>query len=136
MPIKHENRARYPANWRKIRYAILERAENHCEFCGIPNEVFANRTTGDWTYEEDLAEAWVLDKNKVARIVLTIAHLDHVPENNDGMDTGGPVLPVERSNLRALCQRCHLAHDATHHQQTAYRTRRAGKALGDLFDAA
>lgn len=60
---------------------------------------------------------------KVSRIVLTIAHLDHAPENNDP------------TNLRALCQRCHLAWDKEHHQQTAYRTRRAGLALGDLFDA-
>ncbi len=58
------------------------------------------------------------------KIVLTIAHLDHTPEHNDP------------ANLRALCQRRHLAYDATHHAQTAYQTRRAGKAKGDLFDVA
>jgi 5-methylcytosine-specific restriction endonuclease McrA len=76
-----------------------------------------------WTEDAGLAEAWILDGNRVARIVLTIAHLDHTPENCDP------------ANLRALCQRCHLAYDADHHQRTAYRTRRNGKAAGDLFDA-
>ena len=33
-------------------------------------------------------------------IVLTIAHLDHDPRNNDA------------ANLKALCQRCHNRHDA------------------------
>lgn len=37
MPIKPENRGRYPANWKEIRAAILERADNKCEFCGIEN---------------------------------------------------------------------------------------------------
>ena len=43
------------------------------------------------------ANTWLLDGDRVARIVLTVAHLDHAPEHNDP------------TNLRALCQRCHLA---------------------------
>jgi hypothetical protein len=31
MPIRLENRTRYPANWSEIRAAILLRAGNHCE---------------------------------------------------------------------------------------------------------
>ena len=58
-----------------------------------------------------------------SRVVLTIAHLDHTPEHNDP------------ANLRALCQRCHLAYDAERNDKTAYQTRRTGKAVGDLFDA-
>ena len=49
------------------------------------------------------------------------AHLDHTPENCD------------TANLRAWCQRCHLRYDAEHHANTARETRRARKALGDLF---
>lgn len=56
-------------------------------------------------------------------IVLTIAHLDHTPENCDP------------ANLRAMCQRCHLAYDAEPHRTNAAATRRARKAVGDLFDA-
>lgn len=34
MPIRPENRARYPANWAEIRAAVLERAGHKCEWCG------------------------------------------------------------------------------------------------------
>lgn len=90
MPIKPENRARYPRNWQQIRTAILDRAGNRCEFCGVENHTCRlNPKTG-----------------KEAKIVLTIAHLDHTPENCDP------------ENLRALCQRCHNAYDAEHRKQT------------------
>lgn len=124
MPIKPENRARYPRNWKQIRAAILERAGHRCEQCGIPDGVYRNRNTGQWTTGIYCVASWRARGVSVTRIVLTIAHLDHTPENCDP------------ANLRALCQRCHLAYDATHHQQTAYQTRRASKAKGDLFDAA
>ncbi len=123
MPIKTENRHRYPPNWRAIRAAILERAGDRCEQCGIPNRAWRNNATGQWTKDAGLTEAWRLDGDKIACIVLTVAHLDHAPEHNDP------------ANLRALCQRCHNRHDAPHRRQTARQTRRAGKALGDLFDA-
>ncbi len=120
MPIKPENQHRYPRNWKEIRAAILERAEHRCEHCGVPNHVW--RAGEAWTRNPEQADAWARDGERVTRIVLTIAHLDHTPEHNDP------------ANLRAWCQRCHLAHDADHHQRTAYQTRRAGNALGDLFD--
>ena len=39
MPIKPENRHRYPPKkeWLQIRQQILHRADNKCEFCGVPN---------------------------------------------------------------------------------------------------
>ena len=37
MPIKPENKNRYPRNWKKVRADILRRANNKCEFCGIEN---------------------------------------------------------------------------------------------------
>lgn len=85
MPIKPENKSRYPKNWKEIRASILERAHNCCEFCGIEN--YAIRENG-------------------SRVVLTIAHLDHTPENCDP------------SNLRALCQKCHNSYDAKHRVET------------------
>lgn len=60
---------------------------------------------------------------KPVRIIATVAHLDHQPEN------------VERGNLRCLCQRCHLAYDSAHHAVNAAATRKAKKALGDFFSA-
>lgn len=122
MPIRQENKHRYPQNWKAIRAQILERAGHRCEFCGIPNYAWRKRHSQAWTEDAGLAETWAMDGDRVTRIVLTIAHLDHAPEHNDP------------SNLAALCQRCHLAHDIDHHRQTASRTRKTGKAMGDLFD--
>ena len=90
MPIKPENKSRYPKNWKQIRERILQRAGNRCEFCGVENHTYRyNPKTG-----------------KEAYIVLTIAHLDHTPEN------------CSDDNLRALCQRCHNQYDAEHRKQT------------------
>lgn len=63
-----------------------------------------------------------MDGERVSRIVLTIAHLDHTPENNDP------------ANLRAWCQRCHNRYDAPHRRRNAARTRRRKLPTGDLFD--
>lgn len=102
MPIKPENKARYPHDWKQIRERILERAAHRCEWCGVPN--YSTRSG--------------------KRIVLTIAHLDHQPEHCS---------PV---NLRALCQRCHLAHDLHLHMANAARTRAARKdAARPLLEA-
>lgn len=134
MPIRSEDKARYPANWKQIRTAILERASHRCEFCGVKNHAVGYRKNGRFIpittalrdagceagHEVACDNGTVI---KIIRIVLTIAHLDHTPENCDP------------NNLRALCQRCHLHYDIPHHQRTFYRTRRIGKAMGDLFDA-
>lgn len=123
MPIKPENRHRYPAHWPDIRAAILERAGHRCEQCGIPNRAYRLYGSDVWTRDRGVVDGWALDGERVTRVVLTIAHIDHMPEN------------CHPTNLRALCQRCHLAYDAAHHAKTAYQTRRRGRALGDLFDA-
>lgn len=91
MPIRPENRDRYPKNWKEIRASILKRAENRCEFCGIAN--YTIRENG-------------------SKVVLTIAHLDHTPENCDP------------SNLKALCQKCHNTYDASHRAETRCNNKR------------
>lgn len=54
-------------------------------------------------------------------VVLTTAHLDHVPEHLDD------------DNLRAMCQGCHLHYDRDHHAETRARTRTAAiEAAGQL----
>ena len=112
MPIKPENVKRYPPRkeWLVIRKRILERAGYCCE--GSPAFPDCRKRNGD--YIDPLSTSF-------ARVVLTIAHLDHTPENCDD------------ENLRAWCQRCHLTYDAKHHAQNAYATRRGRKADGDLF---
>jgi hypothetical protein len=86
MPIRPENRARYPADWKAISLEAREAAGWRCE--GSP--AFPD-------CRADNAEPHPVTGSKV---VLTVAHLDHQPENCD------------RSNLRAWCQRCHNTYDA------------------------
>jgi hypothetical protein len=139
MPIKPENRARYPADWKQIRERILMRAGNCCEQCHVANADMIVRGIGKdaGTFQrfEGDGEVYAADDgrvlgrckaseycgNKWTRVVLTIAHLDHVPEHCDD------------DNLKALCQRCHLAYDADHHRINAAQTRHARKAIADLF---
>lgn len=86
MPIKPENKARYPKDWPEISNRIrFHRADGVCEFCeravhGAPHPI-----TG-------------------SIVVLTTAHLNHRPEDCDD------------DNLAAMCQRCHLHYDLPFHQ--------------------
>lgn len=136
MPIRPENRARYPKDWPEISRRIrFDRAGNRCEQCGVPNHQLGGRTRdGRWhaahpTGESALGLSWpepgsfwfcgteIEDKLRIVRIVLTVAHLDHTPEN------------CADENLRALCQRCHNLYDAA--------MRRAGirqRAFADQID--
>ena len=98
MPIKSVNAKRYPRNWKEIRAAILARAENRCE--GSPK------------YLNCCAENGKLHPTTGSLVVLTIAHLDHTPENCDP------------ANLRAWCQQCHNAYDREHRNRNAWQTRR------------
>lgn len=141
MPIKPENKARYPANWKQVRAEILKRAGDCCERCGVPNKARITRGTGEdaETFMDENANVWCANtghhfgqthmsnyecNGTWINVVLTIAHLDHTPEN------------CAPANLRAYCQRCHLTHDAAHHAETARATRHARKAIGDLFTEA
>jgi hypothetical protein len=137
MPIKPENKGRYPANWKDIRASILARAKDCCEQCKVPNGERIARGAGVFenTYQMNDATVRSADNGEsygkvrmseyevknMVDIVLTIAHLDHVPEN------------CAPENLKALCQRCHLRYDAQHHAETARATRKARMAVGDMF---
>src|SRR4030067_621301 len=82
MPIRPENKARYPADWKlRSRFVCHYRARNRCEWCGAENGQ-PHPETG-------------------SKVVLTTAHVfDHRPE------------AASLLNLAALCQRCHNGHDA------------------------
>lgn len=142
MPIRPENRKRYPADWPEIRARILDRAANKCERCGVKNYALGGRLpngvwcdampTGDnglrntWPKPGEHAACWVhLTRTprtlRIIRIVLTIAHLDHVPENCDP------------ANLQALCQQCHNRLDAQMRASGLKARRRDARAAADLF---
>jgi hypothetical protein len=108
VPIRPENRARYPKNWKAISSSIRDRAGQRCE--GTP------------MYPDCRAENGQPHPVTGSRVVLTVAHLDHMPENCDP------------ANLRALCQRCHLTYDAKHHARTSYATRKAAAQTLELFE--
>lgn len=91
MPIKPENKDRYPKNWKAIRANILARAKFQCE--------------GSPSYPDCDARDGEPHPYTGSKVVLTVAHLDHTPENNDWR------------NLRAWCQRCHLTYDAKHRKK-------------------
>lgn len=59
--------------------------------------------------------------DRVTRVVLAGAHLDHDPGSN------------HPRNLAALCQRCHLAHDRPEHRRRGRARLFRRRALGDLF---
>lgn len=146
MPIKPENRARYPADWPAVRDRILKRAGYRCEHPGCMARQYsvgwwsAEGWPGLWrwhaawgqndnprTYTEARQMAAELHHDRSEEgpkpivIVLTIAHLDHQPEN------------CSDDNLRAMCQRHHLAHDHLHHLASAQATRRARSGMAELF---
>lgn len=142
MPIRPENKDRYPKDWSKISAAIREAAGQCCQKCKAPNGRSIRRgKTEDgqhvWRLATDscymdgvCAETGLLvpdtDEDSVAygrevKVVLTVAHLDHTPEN------------CADENLKALCQRCHLVYDAKHHAKNAAATRRAALNIPDMF---
>lgn len=97
MPIKPENKKLYPKNWKQIsEYIRFVRADNICESCGAINYSFVNKHT---------REICLQDEDDAIKIVLTVAHLDHNPANND------------YNNLKAMCQKCHNNYDKAHRQR-------------------
>jgi 5-methylcytosine-specific restriction endonuclease McrA len=140
MPINYKD---YPINWKsEIRPAILKRANNKCEFCGIPNGIWAfrGRISGNrevyQTVDGDIfnadnselihenlfdIEITPTGKDTAIKIVLTIAHLDHDTTNN------------EYSNLKALCQRCHNRYDRSYRTANVKAKNENKKGLVKLF---
>lgn len=107
MPIRPDQCALYPKDWRDISLRIRkERAQDRCEFCQIAINGQPHPVTG-------------------SKVVLTVAHLDHNPANN----------PPDGSNHAAMCQRCHLTYDAPLHRENAAQTRRGRLCQIDLLDA-
>jgi hypothetical protein len=136
--------SKYPKNWKsEIRPAILTRAKNRCENCKIPNLVTVSRgdyfgtdawqdddgnifcgATSEKIGEDYVGALFALNgRRRVVnlKVVLTVAHIDHDTTNN------------ELENLKALCQRCHLRHDAVLHRVNSRNTFNQKRGLISLF---
>jgi hypothetical protein len=142
MPIKPENRHRYPANWNQISKDAKERAGWRCVHPGCAAKQYSvGRWLGEvWTPHVDYAESYTQARQFAAEyafflfgdgpaprgeppvivIVLTTAHLDHDPAN------------CAPENLAPMCQKHHLRYDQQHHNETAYATRMAKRGNLEL----
>lgn len=125
-----------------MRRRILERAGGEfdaegkylggarCEQCHVPDQQRVERGPGG-TWQSLLTECWhdsfghklhvrlfaMLWKLRTVRIVLTVAHLNHVSGDN------------RDENLAALCQWCHLHYDAEHHKESRSVRKDKGRPL-------
>lgn len=102
MPIRPENRARYPRDWKlRSRFVRFIRARGLCEWCGAEHGK-PHPITG-------------------SIVVLTTAHVfDDRPEASSLL------------NLAALCQKCHNAHDALSRRAGIKARREAASGQGRL----
>ena len=100
-PIRASEKGRYPKDWKAISQRIREREGNCCKWCGAPNgEIVTRDADGRW-HRHTCGTLCVGDGEGCGvQIVLTVAHLDHTPEN------------CADDNLAALCQWCHNRYDA------------------------
>jgi hypothetical protein len=150
MPIAPEHRWFYPIDWRELSHLIrFSRAKGCCERCGRPHGQDVTHL-GDGTWWDAERGTWrdgqgrrvrqlpplhALEERQpgltgippaprlpVTRVVLASAHLDHDPGNN------------RPRNLAALCQRCHMLHDAEEHRRRRWSKVFRLRAMGDLFD--
>lgn len=115
MPIKPENKAKYPKDWKHIREQIRARAGDKCEWCGVENHAKGVRDVdGRFWSERDMEfhPMTLAPDARFIRIVCTVAHVhDRDPAN------------CHPDNLAFLCQRCHNRHDAQDRAKNAAATR-------------
>lgn len=138
MPIRPQHRWLYPIDWPQISHMVrFVRAKGRCECCARPHgQIVCHLGDGRW-WDQEL-QIWrdgqgrrihkgvplppEADHGLRTRVILSTAHLDNNPSNNDFR------------NLKAFCQRCHMIYDRPEH----LRRRRIGflmtRALGDLFE--
>jgi len=106
VPIRPENRDRYPANWPEIsRHIRFVRAGGgRCECrgeCGRGTHLGPTPELSRCPNRHGQR-----DYTGRSTVVLTTAHLNHRPED------------CAPENLRGMCQGCHLWYDRDHHAET------------------
>ena len=124
MPIRPERKHLYPANWKtEIVPMIRARSGDCCEVCGVRNEAWVARSKDrkQWAYldagkipfgaqcyddvsgHETIGDVQdIVWQNNAIRIILTVAHLNHLENDN------------RPENFAHLCQLHHNRHDAKH----------------------
>jgi hypothetical protein len=151
MPIAREHRWLYPIDWAELTDQIrFSRAKGRCERCRRPhlarvqhlgNGIWWDATAGQWRdgagrvlRKAPESLQWRVNQLTLAGfglqlrlpttyVVLATAHLNHDPGDN------------RPRNLAALCQRCHMIHDAPEHHRRRRLNAFRASAIGDLFPA-
>lgn len=109
----------YPDDWEDLSRRVREKAGQRCEWCGVANGALGARDSAGMWWSHDQIESvsdahlerWFGGVPKITKVVLTVHHIDADKANSD------------RSNLVALCQRCHLSADRPLHMANAAATR-------------
>jgi len=126
MPIRPENKARYPKDWKTVVVPrIRKRSGNRCECtgqCGLVHEG-TWRSNGNRCNVKNKTVGMVQPGGTVSCgvVILTVMHLNHQPED------------CRDENLLHGCQGCHLRYDAPRKQAEMKARRKAQRASGDLF---
>lgn len=142
MPIRPEHRWLYPIDWPEIsRIVRFTRAGGRCEHCQRPHGRRATLLLGtDGVWWDTEIHAWRDGRGRQLRrqpgfvpldaigmtrtpVYLATAHLNHDPTFS------GP----RWRNLAALCQRCHMIHDAAEHRRRRWWNAFRQRAIGDFF---
>lgn len=133
VPIRPENRWLYPIDWDQLSSAIrFKRAGSRCE----RPHLHRISHLGDGRWWDTQAQCWRSERGRrialrkpfafgsvrTTYVVLACAHLDHDPGNN------------AFANLAALCQRCHMLHDAAEHRWQRWWNAFRQRAIRDLFE--
>ena len=115
MPIRKENRDRYPKDWSTVIVPrIRARSGNRCECtgqCGVNHGGRCPKMDRE-PIEMGVAAPFV---------VLTVMHLNHTPED------------CSDENLLHACQGCHNRYDAPMRRAGIQARARAERASSDLF---
>lgn len=100
------NLNRYPANWKQLTKQLKDACGWCCQWCGVTHGSIRQGKNGQY------------------KVVLTTAHIGE--NKHDKMDV---------TNLKVLCQACHLKEDVQEHTANAKATRRKKKlALQPLLE--
>lgn len=114
MPIRPENRGRYPKIWKQMVAAARERSGNQCECLGQCGDDHGGRCA---------ALNGEPHPHTGSIVVLTLAHEHGVPLEEES---------IER--MFHACQRCHNRYDAPMRRAGMRARERAIAAIGDMFD--
>jgi hypothetical protein len=162
MPIKPENRARYPKDWPAISLAARERARWQCQHPGCKATQYS---VGRWICWAGGVHEWCPVEGNTPAATAQDREFFMAGEGRDSKgqlwtykaarefierwtweeDTAPIVIVLtvahlnhtpedcRPENLAAMCQRHHLAYDHDHHRVNAQATRRARSGTLELF---